>query len=245
MTMRRPVHCRPRAYEFLAAHMPVIETTEGLLGCATAVSMHQIDRVDFSQIEADIEGIARLVRDRVHSRHPEAIVAHLHQVFFDEQGFAGNVEDYYSPTNSYLPRILETHRGLPISLSLLYKCVAERAGLRVYGIGSPGHFLAGVDMREKPAGPDEAPPDTRSLMLVDPFLGGVALSFEEAIDRIAQIMGGAKIEDEEAVDLLPVSSHREWIMRIIQNLINVFGSTGRHTDLAAMLEMRSLVELGV
>lgn len=242
MTMRRPIHCRPRAYEFLAAHLPVIETTEGLLGCATAISMHQIDRVDFPQIEADIEGIARLVRDRVKSKNPEAIVAHLHQVFFEEQGFAGNIEDYYSPANSYLPRILETHRGLPISLCLLYKCVAERAGLRVYGIGSPGHFLAGVDLRESPG--DELD-SVHSLMLVDPFLSGVALSFEEAAERIAQMMGGESVSEEEAEALLPIATHRDWIMRLIQNLINIFGSAGRHTDLAAMLEMRSLVELGV
>jgi len=244
MSMRRPVHCRPAAYEFLAAHMPVIESTDGLLGCAVAISMHQLERVDFPQLEADIEGLARLVRDRVKSRNPNAVVAHLHELLFDEMEFAGNVEDYYNPGNSYLPRIMETHRGIPISLALLYKCVGERAGLRVYGIGSPGHFLAGVDMKEALAS-DEHPTSARSLMLVDPFLGGVALSFDEAIDRIAQMMGGVQIEEEEAEDMLPVSTHREWIMRMIQNLINVFGSTGRHNDLAAMLEMRSLVELGV
>ena len=31
----------------------------------------------------------------------------------------------------------------------------------------------------------------------------------------------------------PVATHRDWIMRVIQNLINVFGSTSRHNDLAA------------
>jgi len=38
--------------------------------------------------------------------------------------------------------------GLPISLSLIYKVVAERLGFRAWGVGLPGHFLIG-SRREK------------------------------------------------------------------------------------------------
>ena len=48
------------------------------------------------------------------------------------------------PANSYLPAVLRTKRGLPITLVLIYKCVAEGVGLVVRGINSPGHFLAAV-----------------------------------------------------------------------------------------------------
>ena len=57
----------------------------------------------------------------------------------------GNVDDYYNPANSYLPGVLRTQRGLPITLTLIYKCVGEQLGLTVYGINSPGHFLAAVE----------------------------------------------------------------------------------------------------
>ena len=63
-----------------------------------------------------------------------AVLAHLHEVLFDEEGFAGNVDDYYNVANSYLPVVLETRRGIPISLTLLYKLVAERLGLPVQGV---------------------------------------------------------------------------------------------------------------
>jgi regulator of sirC expression with transglutaminase-like and TPR domain len=64
-------------------------------------------------------------------------------VLFEEEGFTGNTDDYYNVANSYLPVVLQTRRGLPITLSLIYKAVAERLGLRVWGIGLPGHFIVG------------------------------------------------------------------------------------------------------
>ena len=66
---------------------------------------------------------------RVRGNQQQALLAHLHQFLFEEQGFAGNSNDYYNPFNSYLPALLQTKLGLPISLSLIYKLVAERLGL--------------------------------------------------------------------------------------------------------------------
>lgn len=58
-----------------------------------------------------------------------------------ELRFRGNHEDYYNITNSLLPEVIETRRGIPITLSLVYMLVGRRAGLEVHGVGLPGHFL--------------------------------------------------------------------------------------------------------
>ena len=92
-------------------------------------------------------------------------MAHLHDVLFDVVGFVGNVDDYYNPANSYLPNVLRTRRGLPITLVLIYKCVAEQLGLTVRGINSPGHFLASVRNDSAAA----ASTKDSSWMYVDPW----------------------------------------------------------------------------
>lgn len=54
----------------------------------------------------------------------------------------GNSEDYYNPENSLLPRVIETRRGIPITLALVYILVGQRAGMAIEGVNFPGHFLA-------------------------------------------------------------------------------------------------------
>ena len=66
-------------------------------------------------------------------------------LLYNNNPFTGNTEDYYNPANSYLPTVLETKRGLPITLSLVYRLVAERVGLRSWGVGLPGHFVVAVE----------------------------------------------------------------------------------------------------
>ena len=51
----------------------------------------------------------------------------LNRFFFQELGFAGNVNDYYDPRNSYLHCVLQTRRGIPITLALLYVEIAARS----------------------------------------------------------------------------------------------------------------------
>lgn len=71
----------------------------------------------------------------------ERVIA-LADFMADELSFRGNEEDYYNPRNSLLPRVVDTRAGIPISLVLLYRIVALRAGMIVDGINLPGHFIA-------------------------------------------------------------------------------------------------------
>ena len=60
----------------------------------------------------------------------------------DDLGFRGNAEEYYDPKNSLLSDVIETRRGIPISLAMLYVIVGRRANMQIDGINLPGHFIA-------------------------------------------------------------------------------------------------------
>src|SRR5204863_4652710 len=134
--------------------------------------------------ERALSDLSSQIASRVPSGNQRALVAQLHEVLFEECGFTGNTSDYYSTANSYLPRVLETRRGIPVTLSLVYKCVAQRIGLVSRGINSPAHFLAAVEV-------------DHSWMIVDPFQNGRVLSRDEVFRRLEE-MAGTIIERSES-----------------------------------------------
>jgi regulator of sirC expression with transglutaminase-like and TPR domain len=83
------------------------------------------------------------------------------------QEFRGYGDDYADLRSSLLHEVLRRHRGLPITLSVVWLEVARRAGIPAAGIGLPGHFVVEV------AG-----------QLADPFYGGRLVSRAELAQRI-------------------------------------------------------------
>ena len=229
-----PAYCHPTAYATFERELPHVDTTAGLFRAAFAIARHERPDADVAHGEATIAELADTVRRRVHSANIEAKLAHLHDVLFDVVGFVGNVEDYYNPANSYLPDVLRTHRGLPITLVLVYKCVAEQLGLVVRGINSPGHFLAAVQNGE----PIDSPTKPDAWMYVDPFYGGELLDRSDVCRRIAETTG--RVSAESPAWLAP-ATHRQWLGRMLNNLQAVFAHTGRERDLYAMQELQELL----
>jgi regulator of sirC expression with transglutaminase-like and TPR domain len=99
----------------------------------------------------------------------------LRHVLADIEGFRGNDQDYYAPENSFLDHVLEHKVGLPITLSVVYLEVARRAGISLYGVAFPGHFLVACN-----AG--------NHKLVIDPFHNGDILTetgCEELLKRVA------------------------------------------------------------
>ncbi|MHC4473713.1 MAG: transglutaminase family protein [Planctomycetota bacterium] len=217
-----PVHCRPEAYELFHAQLADLESTTGLLRAAVAISLHELPDADVDDVEREIARLAVTIRDRAKSGRPKALLAHLHSLLFDELGFRGDTETFYRAENSYLPTVLRRRRGIPISLTLLYKCVGERVGLAVTGINAPAHFLAGVWEEGR-------------RMIVDPFAGGRVLTSQEAFRKIEGILSRPVPRSES---LLRNTTHRRWIARMLRNLEAIFKRAERVDDLRAMRELR-------
>jgi len=221
MNLKLPLCCSPQAYELFTKQLPSLSSVDSLVHAAVAVSMHQMDEVNPAEVDATLQHFADTVRSRVRGRQTQAMLAHLHEFLFDEQNFVGNASDYYNTANSYLPSVLKTKRGLPITLSLLYTAVAQKLGLKAYGVALPGHFMVGIEV-------------DGDRMLIDPFAGGKLITTDEAHTRLKELFGP---EVEWSDELLQPATHVHWLTRMLQNLLNVFSSTGHYADVAAMLEM--------
>jgi len=225
-----PAYCRPDAYFAFARQMPRVDTTGGLFRAAFAIAQHENPEADVDAAESVVCELSNMVGRRVRSSQPQARLAHLHDVLFDVVGLRGNVDDYYNPSNSYLPDVLKTRRGLPITLTLIYKCVAEGVGLSVHGINAPGHFLASV--RCPQTGEDDG------WMYVDPFYGGDLLDRRQVQQRVVETTGhGVPFSSK----CLARATHRQWLCRMLVNLQGVFASSGRERDLYAMQELQNLL----
>lgn len=226
MAVTKPRYCRPEAWELFREQVAVLSTGEGLLRAATAIAGHELEGLDVNLVLAEIDAMAAAVLGAATPDSTASLLAHLHAHLFDELKFQGNEDDYHAPENSYLPVVLKTRRGLPITLSLIYKGVAERIGLTVFGINSPAHFLAGVEQ------------ENGQVMLVDPFYAGRVLSREDAFLRMEQMARTALPRTDQ---LLARATHREWIVRILANLKSSFAQRAREHDVRAMLELQALL----
>lgn len=65
----------------------------------------------------------------------------MNHILFELYGFSGNTSDYHAPKNSFLSEVLETKKGNPLSLSLIYAVIAQNLDLPIYGVNLPHHFI--------------------------------------------------------------------------------------------------------
>jgi regulator of sirC expression with transglutaminase-like and TPR domain len=136
----------------------------------------------------------------------ERRVGRLNSYLFHEIGFSGNRGDYYDPRNSFLNEVLERRTGIPLSLCIVYMEVGRRCGLRVDGVGFPGHFLCKVQLDE-------------GELVVDPFHRGQLLGLEEIKKRLVATVGDQVKFDPR---ILRAARPREILVRMLQNLRSVY-----------------------
>jgi len=65
----------------------------------------------------------------------------LNDFMFTDSGFRGNTANYYNPSNSFIDKVLQSRQGIPITLCLLYKLVAQMLGVFTVPMNVPSHFM--------------------------------------------------------------------------------------------------------
>ena len=138
---------------------------------------------------------------------PVETVAALNRELFEIQGFRGNTEDYYDPRNSYLNEVLDRRLGIPITLSIVYMAVGRRLGLALEGVAFPGHFLVKLTTDD-------------SMLVLDPFIRGLALSEAELSLRLREVL--STDVPVFTTDLLATAGKKEILTRMLRNVKGIY-----------------------
>jgi len=65
----------------------------------------------------------------------------INSVIFNKLKFGANTKNFHSPGNSMINVVLETHKGNPITLCVIYMLVAQKLKLPVQGVNLPNLFI--------------------------------------------------------------------------------------------------------
>lgn len=179
--------------------------------------------------EEDLDRARRTVAAlaaRVRLGDPADRLAALTRVLFGEEGFAGDAESYDEPANSSVARVLARRRGMPITLSIVAIEVGRLAGLRLAGVGLPGHFVV-------------AGPDVPEGMYLDPFDGGTVCEVGALSRRLAGIFGAPV---DLGPDILRPDPPRSILVRVLLNLRRSYERRDRWEEALAALELATTLE---
>jgi regulator of sirC expression with transglutaminase-like and TPR domain len=181
-----------------------------LFEAALAIAQDGDPQLDLAASQAELDILAaRLMRRLPSDASMIQKLRMLNHFFYEELGFAGNVNDYYAPDNSYLDRVISTRRGIPISLAVVYMELAQQIGLEVRGVSFPGHFLMKLSVQ---AGD----------IILDPF-NGASLSRDDLENRLEPYLEQQHEVGELALAIfLQAAEPRDILVRMLRNLKTLF-----------------------
>lgn len=175
------------------------------------------------EIELMAEEIKRRVR---HNTNPHLLISEMNRYLFTEIGFRGNEDDYYDPRNSFLNDVLDSKTGIPITLSVLYMEIADRAGLHTSGVGFPGHFIVMYSGAE-------------GAILIDPFNKGRILSEKDCQEMLNRIYG-SKIRLQS--EFLQTVTKKQILTRMLHNLKGVYISLSNYLKALWVVDMILVID---
>lgn len=151
----------------------------------------------------------------------------LRRRLFEELGFTGDTDAYYEPENSFLDVVLEKKTSIPITLSVLTIEVGRRAGIKLDGIGMPGHFLVRCSLTGE---------------YIDPFFAGEILDEAGCEQRFRQVTG-VRGSVAFAPGMRPVSNKQEILARMLNNLKAIYRSRNDGRSLEWVLRLRLAIPI--
>jgi regulator of sirC expression with transglutaminase-like and TPR domain len=170
------------------------------IGALTIASDGRPD-VDPAPTLAILDSLAERARVRLDVGDAEDVaIDRLHDVLYRETGFRGpTAAEFHDPRNSLLDLVAWRRVGLPISLAIVEIEVADRIGVRLKGIGLPGHFIVA----------------TGGGVLMDPAGGGQRLRPDDCQALIRRAVGDGVLFHS---GMLRPASKREILTRVLRNL---------------------------
>jgi len=208
----------------------ILNRPEGAMGLAEAallIAQDEYPHLDISAYLQRLDDLSSDVGARLsHGASPENIIAAMNHFLFQEEGFAGDAENYYDPRNSFLNDVLDRKQGIPITLSIVYMEVGRRLGLSLEGVSFPGHFLVKLKLQQ-------------GRVVLDPYSGGISLSEQELSNRLHQSYGDQL--DVPLDRLLASANKRHILTRLLRNLKAIYLHTEEFTKVLSVIDRILLI----
>ncbi|MFT6845786.1 MAG: regulator of sirC expression with transglutaminase-like and TPR domain [Flavobacteriales bacterium] len=214
----------------------VQEGATDLLQGVLIINRYQYPDLDTDAVIHQIKSISRQVwielNENLTALEKVRIINH---VIFNTLGFKGNKKKYHSPNNSYLSSVLETKKGNPLSLSILYMLIANQLEEPIFGINLPHHFLlAYIDNHNIAQLVNDY--DSDVLFYINCFGGGSILHRKEIEDFLNRIDVPHNQQYFESCTPLDMA------VRMLNNLIQAYSNEGlsdKKTELKQLLSLLS------
>ena len=153
----------------------------------------------------------------------------INSVLFGKLKFRANTKNFHAPANSMINRVLESRKGNPISLCVLYMLIAERLNLPIYGVNLPSLFI----LTYKGDGVQ---------FYINAFNRGIVFRKEDIDSYIKQL----KLAPDDM--FYQPCRHLDIIRRMLRNLVVSFEKVDEYEkadEIKTLLELISEGDLGV
>lgn len=207
-----------------------------LLRGAIIIAKYQYSGLDEDQIHKTIQEIRKDVWLELNNKQTAfEQVKILNRIFFGIHNFHGDSKHFHSPMNSFINTVIESRKGNPLSLSLIYSVIAQSLDLPIYGVNLPNHFiLAYIDEN----GASLFLPEKNEygvLFYINSFSKGSILDSKS----IKDFLDGLHLPYER--EYFEPCSNSAILKRMINNLISSFQQVGNAEKVAELSELRIIL----
>lgn len=192
-------------------------------------------------IESDIHTAIQEIRKDIwlelsHKQTAFEKVRVFNKIFFGKHRFHGDSKHFHSPMNSYINTVLESRKGNPLSLSILYSVIAQSLDMPVYGVNLPNHFILSYMDEDGINQFLENKNEHGVLFYINPFSKGSI--FDEA--EIKEFVKGLNIPISR--EYFEPCSNTTILRRMLTNLIASFQEVGNVEKVQELTELREILE---
>lgn len=167
----------------------------------------------------------------------------MNHILYNVHGFKGNTDQYHDPSNSFINNVLESKRGNPIMLAVVYMLVAQRLNLPIYGVNLPQHFVLGYKDVPNLASDNlpfnvllqQSSQQGKMLFYINAFNNGSVFSKTNLEQFLKQIQIEPRLEFFEACTNLDI------IKRVLRNLAVAYEKINKPNKVHEIHQMLSVL----
>lgn len=212
-------------------------TTRDLLQGSLIISKFQFPEVKEQDVEFELDKIKQKVWLEINEENTAfEIVKIFNHVIFDLCGFESSKNNFYSEENSYINSVLDSKKGNPLSLSILYSVIAQKLQIPIYGVNLPNHFVLGfVDEFQtlKMLGLTD---DRNILFYINPFSKGRIFDHNE----IENYLRSLNLPLQK--NYFEPCSNTEILKRMLTNLTVAYNKKGEAEKVSGIKELQLILE---